>query len=149
MSIIKKINITAKSEADTFYLKEAYLESNAGIVGDRYYNNYEKPSDQITLIEQEIIEDFEKKINQKIEHKDFRRNVITEGIPLTKLISKKIRIGNEVVLKIHEICEPCNYLQKKLKIDSLVKLLVNKSGVKAEIITSGKIKINDKLIILD
>ena len=149
MSIIKKINITAKSEADTFYIEEAYLESNAGIVGDRYYNNYEKPSDQISLIEQEIIEDFEKKINQKIEHKDFRRNVITEGIPLTKLINKKIQIGNEVVLKIHEICEPCNYLQKKLKIDSLVKLLVNKSGVKAEIITSGKIKINDKLIILD
>tara|TARA_B110000444_G_C18729976_1_gene542842 strand:+ start:623 stop:1072 length:450 start_codon:yes stop_codon:yes gene_type:complete len=149
MSIIKKINITAKSEADTFYIEEAYLESNTGIVGDRYYNNYRKPSDQITLIEQEIIEDFEKKINQKIEHKDFRRNVITEGIPLTKLINKKIQIGNEVVLKIHEICEPCNYLQKKLKIDNLVKLLVNKSGVKAEIITSGKIKINDKLIILD
>ncbi len=149
MSIIKKINITAKSEADTFYIEEAYLESNTGIVGDRYYNNYKKPSDQITLIEQEIIEDFEKKINQKIEHKDFRRNVITEGIPLTKLINKKIQIGNEVVLKIHEICEPCNYLQKKLKIDNLVKLLVNKSGVKAEIITSGKIKINDKLIILD
>jgi MOSC domain-containing protein YiiM len=149
MSIIKKINITAKSEADTFYIEEAYLESNTGIVGDRYYNNYEKPSDQITLIEQEIIEDFEKKINQKIEHKDFRRNVITEGIPLTKLINKKIQIGNEVVLKIHEICEPCDYLQKKLKIDNLVKLLVNKSGVKAEIITSGKIKINDKLIILD
>ena len=149
MSIIKKINITAKSEADTFYIEEAYLESNAGIVGDRYYNNYEKPSYQISLIEQEIIEDFEKKINQKIEHKDFRRNVITEGIPLTKLINKKIQIGNEVVLKIHEICEPCHYLQKKLKIDNLVKLLVNKSGVKAEIITSGKIKINDKLIILD
>ena len=149
MSIIKKINITAKSEADTFYIEEAYLESNAGIVGDRYYNNYEKPSDQISLIEQEIIEDFEKKINQKIEHKDFRRNVITEGIQLTKLINKKIQIGNEVVLKIHEICEPCHYLQKKLKIDNLVKLLVNKSGVKAEIITSGKIKINDKLIILD
>tara|TARA_B110000090_G_scaffold158498_1_gene174553 strand:- start:539 stop:988 length:450 start_codon:yes stop_codon:yes gene_type:complete len=149
MSIIKKINITAKSEADTFYIEEAYLESNTGIVGDRYYNNYKKPSDQITLIEQEIIEDFEKKINQKIEHKDFRRNVITEGIPLTKLINKKIQIGNEVVLKIHEICEPCDYLQKKLKIDNLVKLLVNKSGVKAEIITSGKIKINDKLIILD
>ncbi len=115
MSIIKKINITAKSEADTFYIEEAYLESNAGIVGDRYYNNYEKPRHQVTLIEQEIIEDFEKKVNRKIDHKDFRRNVITEGIPLTKLINKKIQIGNEVVLKIHEICEPCNYLQKNLK----------------------------------
>jgi len=149
MSLIKKINITAKSEAETFYIEEAYLESNTGIVGDRYYNNFNSPREQITLIEQEVIQDFEKKVGQKIDHKDFRRNVITEGIPLTKLINKKIQIGNEVVLKIHEICEPCNYLQKKLKIDNLVKLLVNKSGVRAEIITSGKIKINDKLIILD
>ena len=149
MSLIKKINITAKSEAETFYIEEAYLESNAGIVGDRYYNNFNSPREQITLIEQEVIQDFEKKVGQKIDHKDFRRNVITEGIPLTKLINKKIQIGNEVVLKIHEICEPCNYLQKKLKIDNLVKLLVNKSGVRAEIITSGKIRINDELIILD
>ena len=149
MSLIKKINITAKSEAKTFYIEEAYLESNAGIVGDRYYNNFNSPREQITLIEQEVIQDFEKKVGQKIDHKDFRRNVITEGIPLTKLINKKIQIGNEVVLKIHEICEPCNYLQKKLKIDNLVKLLVNKSGVRAEIITSGKIRINDELIILD
>jgi len=149
MSLIKKINITAKSEAETFYIEEAYLESNTGIVGDRYYNNFNSPREQITLIEQEVIQDFEKKVGQKIDHKDFRRNVITEGIPLTKLINKKIQIGNEVVLKIHEICEPCNYLQKKLKIDNLVKLLVNKSGVRAEIITSGRIEINDKLIILD
>ena len=36
MSIIKKINITAKSEADTFYIEEAYLESNTGIVKSFY-----------------------------------------------------------------------------------------------------------------
>ena len=50
---------------------------------------------------------------------------------------------------IHELCQPCNYLQKKLGIDNLVKLLVNKSGVRAEIIKSGKIKMGDKLIIID
>ena len=149
MSIVKKINITNRSDADTFYIEEAYLESGAGIVGDRYYNNFNSPREQITLLEQEVIQDFEKKVGQKIEYKDFRRNIITEGFPLIRLINKKIQIGSEVILKIHEICEPCNYLQKKLKIDNLVKLLVNKSGVRAEIITSGRIEINDKLIILD
>ena len=149
MSVIKKINITDKSDTDTFYIEEAYLKSGAGIIGDRYFNNFKSPKEQITLIEQEVIQDFEKKIGQKIDYKDFRRNIITEGIPLIRLVNKKIQIGSEVILKIHEICEPCNYLQKKLKINNLVKLLVNKSGVRAEIITSGKIEINDKLTILD
>ena len=87
-----------------------------------------------------------------IENKNLLKNnlnVAEEWINVQSLINKKIQIGSEVILKIHEICEPCNYLQKKLKIDNLVKLLVNKSGVRAEIITSGRIEINDKLIILD
>ncbi len=149
MGIVKKINITGKSGADTFYIEDAYLESGMGIVGDRYHNNFKDPREQVTLIEEEIIRDFEKRIYKKIDHKDFRRNIITQGIQLTKLINKRIKIGNEVILKIHEICQPCNYLQKKLNIENLVKILINKSGVQTEIISSGIIKINDKIIVID
>ena len=149
MGIVKKINITTESGADTFYVQDAYLEKGMGIVGDRYHNNFKNPREQVTLIEEEIIQNFEKKINKKIDHKDFRRNIITEGIELTKLINKKIKIGDNVILKIHEICQPCNYLQKKLNIKDFVKLLVNKSGIQTEIITSGRIKVNDKIIIIN
>jgi len=48
-------------------------------------------------------------------------------------------------LKIHELCQPCNYLQKKLAIPNLVKMLINKSGVRAEILTSGFVSIGDKI----
>ena len=52
------------------------------------------------------------------------------------MINKKIQINN-VVLKIHQLCQPCRYLQNKLSVDNLVKLLTNKGGVRAEIIQSG------------
>ncbi len=149
MGVVKKINIISESGANTFYVEDAYLESGMGIVGDRYYNNFKHPREQVTLIEEEIIQNFENKIDKKIDGKDFRRNIITEGIELTKFINKRIKIGNEVILKIHEICQPCIYLQNKLKIENLVELLVNKSGIRTEIITSGKIKINDRIVILD
>ncbi|MDC0861584.1 sulfurase [Alphaproteobacteria bacterium] len=149
MGVVKKINITNESGANTFYVENAYLESGMGIVGDRYYNNFKHPREQVTLIEEEIIENFKNKIDRKIDGKDFRRNIITEGIELTKFINKKIKIGNEVILKIHEICQPCIYLQNKLKIENLIKLLVNKSGIQTEIIASGKININDRIVILD
>ncbi len=41
-----------------------------------------------------------------------------------------------------------NTLQDKLKTPELVKLLVNKSGVRAEIITSGFIKVNDRVKVI-
>ena len=60
--------------------------------------------------------------------------------------NKKIKIGDEVILKIHELCQPCMYLQKKLNIENLVKLLVNKSGIQTEVLTSGTIKVKDIII---
>ena len=99
MGIVKKINITNQSGTNTFYVADAYLESGMGIVGDRYYNNFKHPREQVTLIEEEIIQNFEKKIDKKIDSKDFRRNIITEGIELTKFINKKIKMDKLKFIK--------------------------------------------------
>ncbi|MAV82759.1 MAG: sulfurase [Pelagibacteraceae bacterium] len=149
MAVIDKINISEKSDGDTYYKTSIYLEKNKGIQGDRYYNNFKEKKNQVTIIENEKIENFNNKLNKKIQPKDFRRNLITIGIDLNSLIGKKIKIGTDVILYIHEICQPCNYLQKKLKVKELVKLLVNKSGVNAEIVNSGIIKQGDEIFILD
>jgi MOSC domain-containing protein YiiM len=144
MGKIEAISITNISEANTFYANQAYLEKGKGIVNDRYYENFKEKKEQVTLINLEEINNFNKQVQQNIEPKDFRRNIIVSGIDLNKLINKQIKI-NQVILKIHEICQPCKYLQDRLKLPSLVKLLVNKSGVRAEIITSGNLSVGDKI----
>ncbi len=146
MGKIKAINISNLDGENTFYVNQAILMKNKGIINDRYYENYKNNYEQVTLIESEKIDDFNKKIRKKIDFKDFRRNIITSGIDLNKTINKKIQINN-VVLRIHELCQPCRYLQKKLGIKNLVRLLAFKSGVRAEIIKSGKISTYDKIII--
>ena len=144
MGKIELINITSISDDKTCYINQAFLEKDKGIVNDRYYNNYKNKKEQVTLINLEEIDTFNKNIGENLDYKDFRRNIIISGINLSKCINKKIIIQN-VVLKIHELCQPCNYLQKKLGISNLVKMLVNKSGVRAEIISSGFISVGDKI----
>ena len=147
MGKIEAINITNISEENTFYINQAILEKGKGIVNDRYYGNFKEKKEQVTLINLEEINNFNKQINQKIDAKDFRRNIIVSSINLTELINKKIMI-NDVTLKIHEICQPCKYLQDKIKIPNLVKMLINKSGVRAEILTSGSLSVGDDIKIL-
>ena len=144
MGKIEAINISNISEANTFYVNQAYLEKGKGIVNDRYYENFKEKKEQVTLINLEEINAFNNQVNQNIEPKDFRRNIIVSGVDLNQLINKQIKINN-ITLKIHEICQPCKYLQDQLKIESLVKILVNKSGVRAEIITSGMLSVGSKI----
>ena len=144
MGKIELINITNNSNHKTSYINQAFLEKDKGIINDRYYNHYKNKKEQVTLINREEIDDFNKNTGKKIDYKDFRRNIIISGINLSQYINKKIIIQN-VILNIYELCQPCNYLQKKLGISNLVKMLVNKSGVRAEIISSGFISVGDKI----
>ena len=147
MPKIKAINITNLSGESTIYVNQAILERNKGIVNDRYYKNFKKKYEQVTLIESEKISNFNNNIKSKFNYKDFRRNIITTGIHLNKMINKKIQINN-VVLKIHQLCQPCRYLQNKLSVDNLVKLLTNRGGVRAEIVQSGIISTFDEIKII-
>jgi MOSC domain-containing protein YiiM len=147
MPKIKAINITNLSGESTIYVNQAILKRNKGIINDRYYENFKKKYEQVTLIESEKISNFNNNIKSKFNYKDFRRNIITTGIDLNKIINNKIQI-NDVVLKIHQLCQPCRYLQNKLSVDNLVKLLTNKGGVRAEIVQSGMISTFDEIKII-
>lgn len=147
MPKIKAINITNLSGESTIYVNQAILKRNKGIINDRYYENFKKKYEQVTLIESEKISNFNNNIKSKFNYKDFRRNIITTGIDLNKMVNKKIQINN-VVLKIHQLCQPCRYLQNKLSVDNLVKLLTDKGGVRAEIVQSGIISTFDEIKII-
>jgi MOSC domain-containing protein YiiM len=147
MPKIKAINITNLSGESTIYVNQAILKRNKGIINDRYYENFKEKYEQVTLIESEKISYFNNNIKSKFDYKDFRRNIVTTGIDLNKMINKKLQINN-VVLKIHQLCQPCRYLQNKLNIDNLVKLLTNNGGVRAEIVKSGVISTFDEIKII-
>jgi|TARA_B100001964_G_scaffold73307_1_gene83053 MOSC domain-containing protein YiiM len=113
-----------------------------GIVGDRYFLENNEKRKQVTLIEKENI-DFYNKISQtNIPVIKFRRNIITEGIRLNDLLNKKFFVG-KIKLRAHDLCRPCKPLQESLNQKNLVKNFLTKGGLRCEILSNGKISIGD------
>ena len=115
-----------------------------GLVNDRHFKEKNEKKSQITLIEIENINQYNQISGTSILPKDFRRNIITEGIRLNELVGSEFFIGN-VKVKAHDLCRPCKYLQESLKQKNLVKELLHKAGLRCEILTSGKIFVGNKI----
>ncbi len=148
MSIVYKICITDKSGKEMIEISSVEAVSGNGLVGDRYFNKNNDADIQLTLIESENIEHYNSISGTNIPYIDFRRNIITKGIQLNKLIGKELLIG-KVRVKAHRLCNPCRYLQEKLKQEKLVKNITNKGGLRCEILTDGIISINDGIKIFN
>ena len=147
MSEVFKICITKNSGEEMQDLDSIEVLANKGIVNDRYFNENNDQDIQITFIESENIDYVNEISSTSVPYIDFRRNIITKGIKLNKLVDKEFLIGN-VKIKGHRLCNPCKYLQDKLNIENLVQKLVNIGGLRCEILTDGRISVKDKIKIL-
>ena len=115
-----------------------------GLVNHYHFKNDSEKRRQITLIEIENINHYNQITRTSIPPKDFRRNIITEGIKLNALVGSEFFIG-EVKVKAHDLCRPCKYLQESLNQKNLVKELLRKGGLRCEILTNGKIFVGDEI----
>ena len=147
MAKVFKICMTSKNGQDMNEVNSIEVIANQGIVNDRYFKEYNEKDLQITLIESENIDYVNEISSSHIPYIDFRRNIITQGIKLNDLVNKEFIIG-EVKIKGHRLCDPCKYLQDKLKHANLVKNLVNKGGLRCEILSDGLISIKDQIVVL-
>ena len=48
-------------------------------------------------------------------------------------------------VKAHDLCRPCKYLQESLNQKNLIKELLQKGGLRCEILTNGKIFVGDEI----
>ena len=115
-----------------------------GLVNDRHFKENNEKKYQITLIEIENINHYNQISGTSIPSKDFRRNIITEGIKLNELVGSKFFIGG-VKVKAHDLCRPCKYLQESLNQKNIVKEFLLKGGLRCEILTNGKISVGDDI----
>ena len=115
-----------------------------GLLNDRHFKEKNEKKSQITLIEIESINHYNKIAGTSISPINFRRNIITEGVKLNALLGTTFLIG-KIKVKAHDLCRPCKYLQETLDQKKLVKELWNMGGLRCEIINSGTIFVNDEI----
>ena len=115
-----------------------------GLVGDRHFKEDNEARCQITLIEIENINYFNRISKTSIPSIEFRRNIITKGIKLNELVGNEFFIG-DVRVKAHDLCRPCRYLQESLKQKNLVEELLHRAGLRCEILTNGRIFVGNEI----
>ena len=92
MSKVIKLGIAKNNNQKIQEVEKIELLSGKGVIDDRHFQENNDARTQVTLIESENIDYFNKKFNVQIPYVDFRRNIITQGIELNKFIGKKMVI---------------------------------------------------------
>src|SRR2546425_8045782 len=118
-----------------------------GLEGDRYFSAGGTWSAtpgtgrHVTLIEEEAVEALAREHSITIQAGAARRNIITLGMPLNHLVGQDFVVGS-VVLRGMRLCEPCAHLASLTK-RGIVKRLVHRGGLRAEVVSGGEIRVGD------
>ena len=149
MSIVRALFTASQSRGPIESQQAVQLHAGCGIVGDRHYRRNTPAAEQITLIEEEAIAAFNTHYQQQVAPATLRRNVLTRGMDLNALEGQEFYIG-PVRLRGIELCEPCSVVgkllaQPDLAAPQVVKALLGRGGLRAEILSNGVIRIGDSL----
>jgi len=145
---VESIHIASAAEGPPQSVAQATAIPGAGLDGDRYALKLgtfykPKPDFELTLIEAEAIEALQRDYQVELAAGEARRNVVTRNVPLNHLVGKEFAIG-DVRIRGIRLCEPCAHLQKMTG-KSVIKGLLHRGGLRAQILTKGTISIGDKI----
>lgn len=142
----------AAAKAPMESLEAAHLEAGRGIVGDRYHLALGTFSEklkgtrdsEITLVESEEIEQFNRAQSKSLGLGDIRRNIVTCGVRLNDLVGHRFQVGG-VMLEGLRLCEPCAHLAA-IVTSEVLPGLVHRAGIRACIVSGGAVKLGDRII---
>ena len=115
-----------------------------GLEGNRYYwaEGDAPPGCAVTLIAAEAMDAVAQDGDVAIEPAATRRNVLTRGIDVNELVGKRFRVG-EVECEGVELCEPCLGLARLVDEFGVLRGLVHRGGLRADVLTDGEIAVGD------
>ena len=148
MSAVYKIGISNKNNQKIKEVNSIDVLANQGILGDRHFQEFNDPFNQLSMIEAENIDYYNSKYGLNISYVDFRRNIVTRGIKLNNLVGKKLQIG-KVKLEVIDLCRPCKHLSEVLNQDNIIKEFLRGGGLRCQILSSSTIEVGDKIKVLD
>jgi MOSC domain-containing protein YiiM len=114
-----------------------------GLEGNRHFYAEAEPGRALTLIEAEALEGMREDTGIAISAAESRRNVLVRGIDLNSLVGKRFRVGDVECIGV-ELCHPCKSLEKMTQ-KGVIKGLVNRGGLNADILTDGHIAVGDRV----
>jgi len=145
---VELIALTAEAEGPMRAVSAAEAVEGRGLLGDRYERGAGTFSDprgrgyDLTLVEAEALEELSSK-GVELAPIEARRNLVVRGIALDELIGRRFRVG-EVECFGQRRCEPCSHLER-LTQPGVLRGLVHRGGLRADVLSSGQIRPGDRV----
>jgi len=136
----------ADAEGPLGHVETIDAVAGRGLVGDRYYERrgtFSGPGRgyELTLVEAEVLDSID------LPWEEARRNIVTRGIALNALVGHRFTIGAVECIG-RRLAEPCSHLEKLAR-PGLLRPLVHRGGLRADILAGGAISIGDSVAIAE
>jgi MOSC domain-containing protein YiiM len=138
------IHLAAEESGPVHPVERAEAVAGAGLAGDRYFEPGADPARQLTLIEAEELERLEREHGIALAPGESRRQLTTRGVRLNELVGRRFTVGG-VECRGIELCEPCSHLQQLTGRPGILRALVHRAGLNAELLSSGTITVGDAI----
>jgi 8-oxo-dGTP pyrophosphatase MutT (NUDIX family) len=145
---VEHIHTAAKAGDPPCSVDEVAACAGVGLSGDRYaegqgYWRDARVSRDLTLVEAEVVEKLTVEHGIALKPGEMRRNLTTRGVRLNDLVGRFFWVG-QVLCRGTSLCEPCRHLEE-LTGKPLLRPLVHRSGLRADLLTSGWIRVGDSI----
>jgi MOSC domain-containing protein YiiM len=137
------IHLAAEHGAPVVPVASAAARAGKGLAGDRHFfpAGDADAGEALTLVEEEVVGEV------GLPPGATRRQVTVRGVRLNELIGRRFRVGEVECLGV-EICEPCLTLERNTR-PGIIKDLVHRGGLNADILSDGTISVGDEVATLD
>jgi hypothetical protein len=141
VGVVEALVIAPDAEAPVLSVEEAIAVAGRGLQGDRYADGAGtfasgRPGSAITLVDAAVLDSLGRDV-------DHRRNVVVRGTDLNALVGREFLLG-QVRCRGRRLCEPCGHLDR-LNGGGILRPLVHRGGLRADIIAGGTIRVGDRL----
>jgi len=141
---VAAILTASNAESPLMRVEKVDAVAGRGLVGDRYYDGrgtFSGPGRgyQLTLVEGEVLDSIDLPWEQA------RRNIVTRGIDLNALVGYRFNVG-DVECVGRRLAEPCAHLERLAR-PGLLRPLVHRGGLRADILVGGSISVGDAVAI--
>ena len=137
---VEAIHLGAPQVAELWTVEAVRAVAGKGLEGDRHFHEEgASPGQALTLVEAEVVE----KVG--LAPGETRRQLTVRGVKLNDLVGKRFMVGDVECFGV-ELCEPCLHLEQLTR-PGMIKALVHRAGINADIVSGGTIRVGDAVIV--
>jgi hypothetical protein len=144
--VVAALLVAPDSEVPLTRVETVEAVAGRGLRGDRYFDGrgtFSGPGRgyELTLVESEVLDSI------GLPWEQARRNVVTTGIAVNGLVGRRFTIGPVECIG-RRLAEPCAHLEKLAR-PGLLRPLVHRGGLRADILAGGPIAVGDEVAIVN